>query len=169
MSAIVFVDTNVFVYARDGGEPEKQPVAAEWLRRLWVEQRGRTSMQVLSEYFTTVTRKLDPGLTADEAWEDVTALFAWEPQEIGRSVLTRGREIAQRYSLNWWDALIVAAAQIQNCSMLLSEDLQHGLVCGSVKVNNPFSSQIAEQQEHYGAVTRVSRHRGRGRPRLAAR
>lgn len=169
MSAIVFVDTNVFVYARDRGEPEKQPVAAEWLRRLWVEQRGRTSIQVLSEYFTTVTRKLDPGLTADEAWEDVTALFAWEPQEIGRGVLTRGREIAQRYSLSWWDALIVAAAQLQNCSMLLSEDLQHGLVCGNVKVNNPFLSQVADQPAHYGAVTLVSRHRGRGRPRLAPR
>jgi len=167
MSAIVFVDTNIFVYARDVDEPAKQPMAAEWIRTLWSEQRGRTSMQVLSEYFTTVTRKLDPGLPADEAWEDVTALFAWEPQEINRGVLVRAREIERRYLLNWWDALIVAAAQLQNCSLLLSEDLQDGFVCGPVSVRNPFAARVAEEPGSYASSTaRVSRHRGRGRPRL---
>jgi predicted nucleic acid-binding protein len=167
MSAIVFVDTNIFVYARDAGETEKQPVAAEWIRKLWSEQRGRTSMQVLSEYFTTVTRKLDPGISADEAWEDVTTLFAWEPQEINRTVLVRSREIERRYALNWWDALIVAAAQLQNCSLLVSEDLQNGFVCGSVTVRNPFAASVAEESAAY-STARVSRHKGRGRPRLAA-
>lgn len=62
MSATVFVDTNVFVYARDASEPEKQAVAAQWVRELWTTQAGRTSVQVLSEYYATVTRKLKPGL-----------------------------------------------------------------------------------------------------------
>jgi len=43
MTATVFVDTNIFVYARDAGEPAKQPLAANWLHELWSEQRGRTS------------------------------------------------------------------------------------------------------------------------------
>jgi predicted nucleic acid-binding protein len=168
MNAPVFVDTNVLVYARDASEPLKQPVAAEWLRELWMEQRGRTSMQVLSEYYATVTRKLRPGISSDDAWEDVAALLSWEPQEIDRGVLARAREIERRHSLSWWDAMIVAAAQLQNCTVLLSEDLQHGWTCGTVVVRNPFVASIEEARTSYTAVPApVSRHRRRGRPRLS--
>ena len=168
MSATVFVDTNVFVYARDSTEPRKQAAAAEWVRQLWIEQRGRTSMQVLSEYYVTVTGKLDPGLTPDDAWEDLRALFAWEPQEIDREVVSRARAIEQRHSLSWWDSMIVAAAQLQNCALLLTEDLQHGLVCGSLRICSPFSDRVAEEATANEATTYAeSRHRKRGRPRRA--
>jgi predicted nucleic acid-binding protein len=165
MNGTVFVDTNVFVYARDPGEPAKQPIAAEWVRNLWAEQRGRTSIQVLSEYYATVTRKLDPGLSADEAWEDVTTLLAWEPQEIDRDVIARAREIERRYELSWWDAMIVAAAELQTCAVLLSEDLQHGMVCGTVRIRNPFVGAIEDERSDYAPAKPLSRHRGRGRPR----
>jgi predicted nucleic acid-binding protein len=35
MSAPIFVDTNVLVYAKQANEPLKQPVAAQWMERLW--------------------------------------------------------------------------------------------------------------------------------------
>ena len=165
MSATVFVDTNVFVYARDAAEPNKQPAAAAWIRELWVEQRGRTSIQVLTEFYATVTRTLDPGLNPDEAWDDVHALFAWNPQPVDRSVLGLARRIERRYRLSWWDALIVAAAELQSCAVLLTEDLQHGATYGSVRVRNPFVTGIAEPEVLYAAPKPVSRHRARGRPR----
>ena len=168
MSAAIFVDTNVFVYARDATEPDKQALAAQWIRELWATQAGRTSMQVLSEYYATVTRKLKPGFDPDDAWDDVNALFTWQPQEIDRAVLARGREITARFALSWWDALIVAAAQLQNCALLLSEDMQDGWACGTVTVRNPFVRGIAETRASYGAPPKpLSRHRGRGRPRSA--
>lgn len=67
MSGNVFVDSPVFVYARDSSEPDKQPRAAEWLDRLWRDRRGRISIQVLQELYQTLIRKLDPGLDADTA------------------------------------------------------------------------------------------------------
>jgi predicted nucleic acid-binding protein len=165
MTATVFVDTNIFVYARDASEPAKQPLAAEWLRELWTEQRGRTSIQVLSEYYTTVTRKLRPGLSTEDAWEDVSALFAWEPQEVDRAVVVRAHDIERRHSLSWWDSMIVASAQLQDCAVLLSEDLQHGWICGTVVVRNPFVERIAESRASYSTLpTPVSLHRRRGRP-----
>ena len=168
MTATVFVDTNILVYARDASEPAKQPLAADWLHELWSEQRGRTSIQVLSEYYTAVTRKLRPGLPQDEAWEDVEALLAWEPQEIDRNVLARARDIERRHTLSWWDSMIVAAAQVQNCAVLLSEDLQHGWTCGTVTVRNPFIEKIEDTRAVYAAVPApVSRHRRRGRPSTA--
>jgi predicted nucleic acid-binding protein len=166
MTATAFVDTNVLVYARDATEPTKQRIARDWLRRLWMEQRGRTSMQVLAEYSVTVTRKLSPGLVPDDAWDDVEALYAWEPQQIDRDVLNRARDIERRYALSWWDSAIVAAAELQRCDVLLTEDLQHGMTCGAVRIWNPFEQGVEEEAPEYLAAAKPrSRHRAPGRPR----
>ena len=96
--------------------------------------------------------------------------MAWEPQDISCELLRLAREIEQRYATSWWDAMIVAAAQLQDCAILLSEDFQDGMVFGGVAVRNPFAARVAEQNVEY-AVPRmvVARHRPRGRPRAAAR
>lgn len=166
MSAAVFVDTNIFVYSRDASEPKKQSVAARWLEELWIEQRGRTALQVLNEFYVTVTRKLDPGMTPEDAWADVRALFSWDPQPADRHLLLRAHEIERRHRLSWWDSLIVAAAQLQGCALLLSENLQDGWSRDGVTVCNPFTTRVAEQPPGYVLTPApASRHRSRGRPR----
>jgi predicted nucleic acid-binding protein len=87
MTAAVFVETNVFVYVRDASEPAKRAVAIEWLGELWREHRGRTSTQVLSEYYVTVTGKLRRRVDREIAWGHVCDLLAWEPQEISHELL----------------------------------------------------------------------------------
>lgn len=156
------------VYARQANEPVKQPLAAQWLERLWREQLGRTSVQVLSETYVTLTRKINPALAAADAWGYVSTLFAWDPQPVDAAVARRARDIEQRYHLSWWDSLIVSAAQLQNCAMLLSEDMQDGALFGSVTVRSPFTLGISEAPAAYAAVPDVTRpHRSRGRPRRA--
>jgi predicted nucleic acid-binding protein len=170
MTAAVFVDTNVFVYARDASEPTKRSAAIQWLEELWREHRGRTSTQVLSEYYVTVTGKLRRRLDREVAWGHVRDLLAWEPQELSGELLRLAREIEQRYATSWWDAMIVAAAQLQDCAILLSEDFQDGMVFGGVAVRNPFVARVAESHVDYAAPRMaVARHRPRGRPRAAAR
>jgi len=71
MTALVFVDTSVLVYARDTRDETKHAKAAEWIRMLWNEQRGRTSVQVLSEYYDVITRKFDRQVSREDAWDDV--------------------------------------------------------------------------------------------------
>ena len=48
MSAPVFVDTNILVYAHQANEPLKQPVAVQWMERLWHPRRGRPKRQKAS-------------------------------------------------------------------------------------------------------------------------
>jgi len=57
MTGPVFVDADVFLYARDERDPAKLPRARAWLDHLWREGRGRTSVQVLSEYYVNLRRK----------------------------------------------------------------------------------------------------------------
>lgn len=72
-------------------------MAAKWIEQVWIQQRGRTSIQVLNEYYVTVTRKLDPGMAPDDAWADVHALLAWEPQPVDHDLVLRGRDIERRH------------------------------------------------------------------------
>lgn len=144
MSALCFADTNLLVYWRDASESEKQPRAQEWLDALWARRCGRTGCQVLSEYYVTVTRKLVPGLSDEEAWNDVEDLFEWEPVAVDEAVMQNARVIFRRFSLSWWDALIVAAAQVSNCQYLITEDLQHGQDLDGLQVVDPFKRAPAE-------------------------
>jgi predicted nucleic acid-binding protein len=165
MTAPVFVDSNVLLYWRDATEPAKQCAAADWLAALWRSGMGRTSCQVLNEYYVNVTRKLKPGLEPDEAWDDVSALARWNPLPVSVDLLARSREIERRHRLSLWDSLIVAAAQAQNCALLLSEDFQDGASFGSVMVRSPFTLGISEAAAEYPTLPPRYRHPPRGRPR----
>lgn len=168
MTATVFVDTNVFVYARDGSEPVKRPRAVAWLEHLWRGRAGRTGMQVITEYYVNVTRKLKPALSPDNAWDDVRSLLLWRPQAVNEAVVTRAHEIERRFRLNWWNALIVAAAQLQGCVLLLTEDLQDGATLDGVTVRNPFKLAIEEAVAAYALPTASpASHPKRGRPARA--
>lgn len=154
MTGLCFVDANVLVYARDPTEPTKQVQAGAWLERLWNEGTGRISTQVLSEFYSVTTRKLAFPLSSEEAWAEVESFGAWEPQAIDFTTLGRAHQIEQRFRLSWWDSLIVAAAQAQHCTLLLTEDLQDGAIFGSVTARNPFRLSVAEAIATYGPPRR---------------
>jgi predicted nucleic acid-binding protein len=135
----VFVDTNLLVYHRDSRDAEKQRRAAEWMAYLWQTRSGRVSTQVLQEYYVTVTDKLDPGLSSEDARDDVQALGAWAPVESGLDLIEAAWQEQDRWGFSFWDSLIVAAARAQACSVLLSEDLSHGQDLDGLRVVNPFA------------------------------
>lgn len=139
MSDKAFVDTNILVYARDQAAGAKQARADALMRELWATRQGRVSVQVLNEYFVIVTQKLKPGMARDDAWSDLVALQAWSPVPMDWKLLEQGRNLQQQHALSWWDALIIAAAQIAGCDVLYSEDLADGAVLGGVRVVNPFA------------------------------
>lgn len=144
MNAKVFVDTNVLVYFRDSSEPEKQPRAAHWLTTLWESRLGRISFQVLTEYYVTVTQKLDPGLSKQEARSDVNSLLTWSPIAIDPPLLQAAWTIQDRHGFSWWDSLIAAAAQRQGCTYLLSEDFQDGQTIDGITILDPFRHTPAD-------------------------
>lgn len=167
MTVRCFVDANVIVYSRDSRDPVKQRRADAWLDHLWREQRGCTSVQAISEAYATLKRLSGGG--SEELWNRVARFFAWDPQPVDEAVLRRAHEIEQRYRLSWWDSMIVAAAQLKECTLLLTEDLQDGAAFGPVIVRSPFTLAIEEPAGAYAAApVPASHHRPRGRPRRAA-
>jgi predicted nucleic acid-binding protein len=134
----VFVDTNVFVYRFDASEPAKQERCESWLRDLWGSGQGRLSVQILQELYVTLTRKVDDPLPTAEARQVVQALFSWDPLLLDRRVLEGAWVLQDRYSLSWWDALVVSASQVSGSGFLLTEDLTHDQDLDGVRVVDPF-------------------------------
>ena len=136
MTAPVFVDTNVLIYALDDADLKKQAAAREWRAELWKRHQGRISFQVLQEFYAKVTRKW-PKVRKD-AQSEVRDLMAWRPVSVDGLILEQAWKIQDRYQLSFWDALIVAAAQSASCRYLLTEDLQAGQDFAGLLVVNPF-------------------------------
>lgn len=141
MSALVFVDTNVFVYRHDRSDPAKQARADEWIAHLARSRAGRLSFQVLQELYVTLTAKARIGVAPSEARGIVQDLAVWQPVAIDLGILERAWQVQDGHSVSWWDAVIVAAAQSLGCSLLLTEDLQHGHAFEDVRVVDPFRSR----------------------------
>ena len=144
MTARIFVDTNVLVYTRDASTLEKQVQAAEWMSYLWRVGNGRLSMQVVTEYYSVVTKKLKPGMDSIRAREDVEDLLAWQPLPLTTDLVLDAWQVQDLFQLSWWDSLIVSAARMQKCSYLLSDDFQHAQDFQGVRVINPFMLKPSE-------------------------
>ncbi len=136
MSTLVFVDTNVFLYSVDNAEPAKQGMARAWRDWLWASGRGRTSFQVLQEFYYQAFRKDEDARASIRA--EIRNLMTWSPEQIDEPVLHSSWQIQDRYRISFWDALIVAAARTASCRYLLSEDFQPGQDFDGVQVVNPF-------------------------------
>ena len=134
--ALVFVDSNVLLYAVDEGDLNKQQAAREWRAELWKSRRGRVSFQVLGEFYVNATRNRPSA--REEARAEVRDLLAWNPVTTDTALLETGWKIQDRYRLSYWDALIVAAAKVSSCRYLLTEDLQAGQELDGIEVVNPF-------------------------------
>ena len=135
---IVFVDTNVLVYAEDLAFPTKHAMARDWLRTLWHKRSGRISTQVMHEFYHVATRKLKPPMPPGDARVEVRRYQKWQPWLVDHATVEAAWGVESRFQLSYWDALMVAAAQQQGCNLLLTEDLQHDQQFDGLRVVNPF-------------------------------
>ena len=139
MSARVFVDTNILVYAHDRSAGEKHQRAQEIVLGLWESADGCLSLQILQEFYVTVTRKVAAPMNAESAVEIVRELSAWTVHEPDTDDLLAAIDIQRRYQISFWDAMIVRSANALGCDVLWSEDLNAGQVYGRVELKNPFT------------------------------
>jgi predicted nucleic acid-binding protein len=135
--SVEFVDTNVFVYAHEGGAGQKHRKAVDLLTRLFEEQSGALSVQVLTEFYVTATKKL--GMKSQEAEDIIADLGSWTIHRPAHADVLRASGIHRVHKVSWWDALIINSATELSCALLWSEDLGKGQRFGSLTVRNPFA------------------------------
>lgn len=135
-----FVDTNILLYAHDPSTGIKHQRAGSLVEQLWDSRLGVLSTQVLQELCVNLQRKTAHPPAAKEIRALIEDYLAWEVvTNTGESVL-EGLDIAERFRISFWDALILQAAETAGTPILLSEDLSDGQKYGTVRVVNPFSN-----------------------------
>ena len=132
-----FFDTNILIYAKDPRDPRKQQVARELSLRVELGREAWVSSQVLQEFASAmlVKLKLQPAHASEEIRLLVKLFRVWPVES---ATVLRGLALHARYGVNFWDGLILAAAEAAGCERVLSEDLNAGQRYGSVRVENPF-------------------------------
>jgi predicted nucleic acid-binding protein len=136
MSARSFFDTNVLIYADDKAAPAKQRQSLNLLAEHRRARTGVVSLQVLQEYFVTVTRKLHVDATIARRKVELLAEFDVAAPTV--SDVLAAIDLHRLHAFSFWDALILRAAKQAGCSVLLSEDMQHGREIDGVRIVNPF-------------------------------
>ena len=140
MSDVVFVDSNILIYAHDADAGSKRERAVANLRELWESGTGRLSVQVLQEFYVNVTRKLATPVARSTAREVVSSYAAWVREPTTSATVLRAIDIAEMAQLMFWDALIVASAEEMQATYIYSEDLNAGQMIAGVKILNPLAA-----------------------------
>ncbi len=132
-----FIDTNILVYVEARDEPAKQRAALALLKQLYESATGVLSTQVLQEYCNVAIKKLK--LPAQHIRAQLDLYEQFEVVQVTPAIVRSALDLHQTRSIGFYDAVIVASAQIAGCGVLLSEDMNAGEMMGAVRVVNPFA------------------------------
>ena len=127
-----FLDSNVILYVAS-----RQQAKADRAEEL-ISTGGTISVQVLNEIANVSRRKMRLSwVETRDFLSMVRGLLKVEPVTI--EMHQAGIDLAERYGLSVYDAMIASAALLTECDTLFTEDLQDGLlVSGRLRVVNPF-------------------------------
>ena len=133
-----FFDTNVLVYLFDAGSPRKQAKARDLVEKHGLAGDLLLSTQVLQEFYVELTRKLEPAVPADVAYQAVRDLATLPLVLVDAGMVLAAVRSSQEHQISFWDSLIFQAAVEGGAGILYSEDFQHGREMGGLRVENPF-------------------------------
>ena len=136
MATRSFIDTKVLIYAEACDAPAKQRAALTLLKGLYENNAGVLSTQVLQEYCNVALKKLK--LPAQHIRAQLDLYEQFEVVQVTPAVIRAGLDLHQTRSVAFYDALIIASAQIAGCNQLFSENLNAGETMAGVSIVNPF-------------------------------
>lgn len=137
-----FVDTNIAVYAASTNQEEARK---KRISEVLLEQESGNlvvSVQVLGEFYTQLTRPSRPySLSHAEAVALMQNLLPNHVQPLTSETFGVAMQYRERFGLNYWDCLILAAAKLSGCDAVYSEDMSASQDYDGIRVINPFAAE----------------------------
>jgi predicted nucleic acid-binding protein len=101
--------------------------------------KGVLSYQVVAESLNVALRRFSRPMTPIEAEQYLSiTLVPLLAVQSSRALFVQALRLSRDHSVSWYDSLILAAALEARCSVLYSEDFQHGQRFSGLRVVNPF-------------------------------
>ena len=138
----VFLDTNIFIYSIDSSPQSnrKRDTARELVKEHVENGSGVISIQVLQEFYQVATRKIEKPILTEDALQFMHYMSAMDVVIADFDMMVASIHLHRKYSLSFWDALILQATKSAGCSQVLSEDLHDAFGLDGMLVKNPFST-----------------------------
>jgi predicted nucleic acid-binding protein len=148
---LVFVDSGVLLATFDARDAALQAAARTWVAWCWKQRAGRISTQVLNEFYNGALKMfgqtakhadaVGTSVTPAQVRTHVRRLRAWQPPHLDRYAVDGAWDVQDRYSLGYWDALIISSAVQQGCNYLLSLELPTTLEADGLQIIQPQATQ----------------------------
>ena len=138
MTDRIFIDSNVWVYLFSENENRKAGVAKAFLTGNAARSVFVTSCQVVNEVCNVLKRHGMAEGKLRVIIESITSNCVM--QDLSKDVCLTASALREKYSLSFWDSIIVATAKTAGCNLLVSEDMQDGQAMDGLKIKNIFSS-----------------------------
>ncbi len=135
---MVFFDSNVLVYIAINQDAAKKKVAIQLVASAIENQSGYISLQVLREVANCMFKRSNDSI--EHIRETLSGFDALDCLGESRDLLDRAIEIKDEYGIQFYDAMIVAAAEAAGCETLYSEDMGDGQIYGGILIVNPFKN-----------------------------
>lgn len=140
VSSAFLIDTNLLVYVYDPRDRTKQEIAFALVNLLIERNLAAVSAQCLSEFYRVVTGRIPERMTTAQALVRVNRLArSCRVLDVTSAVVLEGCRGATQHGMSIWDALIWAAAKLNQVHYVLTEDAEHGRLLEGVLFLNPFS------------------------------
>jgi len=133
----IFIDTNVLIYIHlfDEESQDKRKALQNLLHRR-IDAELIINVQVINEFYNVLLRKNIKDNIIQEKIHLQLELFS--VSELNLKTVFSAWELREKYKYAYWDSLILAAALENSCSILYSEDMQHGQVIeDNLRIINP--------------------------------
>ena len=143
---MVFLDTNIFVYAFLASEVRKRETAINLVESSLGSGQGCVSYQVIQEFANVARKKFVVSMNSGDCKAFIDA--ALQPMNRVASstpLIHAALDLQDELRTSFYDSLVIAAALQAGAGTLYSEDLQHWqLVRGLLRIVNPFQEVVHE-------------------------
>jgi len=136
LTTMVFIDTNVWLYAFIAGQDPQKTVRARHV--IQTSSTIIVSTQVINEVCVQLMKR--ENYTEEQTRAVISDFYRrYTVIELDQPILLTASALREQYRLSYWDGFIVACALTGGVSTLYSEDMHDGLIIDSqLKIVNPF-------------------------------
>ena len=132
------VDTNVLLYAHDPRDARKQAIAQTLVESL---ADGVLPWQVACEFLAASRKLQSQGFSFADALAEIRTLRqVWATLQPDWNTIDKADDLMQRFSLSWWDSLLIASCLLAGVQTLYSEDYDAYSVIDGMSLCNPSRS-----------------------------
>ena len=130
----IFIDSNVWCYLFIQDEAEKHQVSERFISNNTNDALFVITYQVINEVTNRLIKKKFSEIKIRENIQYMYRICTI--QDFSKDIIFFASTLREKYSLSFWDSIIVASAIVSNCNILASEDMQDGLRINNTIIKN---------------------------------